>query len=330
MFPETEIRATVFSLRSGCLPAGSIELGRWYHFAGVLDRVSGRMEVYAYTNTLVNESTHLGDGTPLVGSQFDSRPGALGFASYASATNFDGSVILQADTPTPPNGELEVSSQPGRATTETVTTATIFLELFSGTGQAFLTLDPAVVADNVTPEDLIADLNAAINSSGLAEQVTARLNAGHVEFVSQGIGSGSWLGTIGWSESTTVSKTIFSAAGDLTRDLGSSYGDGALGFGSAYAAGTDRSYIAALVPPAGSLPTTPSSSRRSTIRPPSSTARTKSCGKTPRRRPLSAGPAASRPDRTTRRPRLSCLRSQAIPIRACLLPVPPWTPQPAR
>ena len=27
-------------------PAGSIELGRWYHFAGVLDRRSGRMEVY--------------------------------------------------------------------------------------------------------------------------------------------------------------------------------------------------------------------------------------------------------------------------------------------
>ena len=30
-------------------------------------------------------------------------------------------------------------------------------------------------------------------------------------------------------------------------------GDGALGFGSTYAAGTDRSYIVALVPPAGSL-----------------------------------------------------------------------------
>ena len=27
-------------------PAGSIQLGRWYHFAGVLDRRSGRMEVY--------------------------------------------------------------------------------------------------------------------------------------------------------------------------------------------------------------------------------------------------------------------------------------------
>ena len=204
----------------------------------------------------MTESTQLGDGTPLVGSRLDSQPGALGFADYMSATSSDGTAIVKADSPTTPSGDLGVSSEAGQVTTETVTTTTLFLQLYSGQGQAFLTLDAAVVGDNQDPADLIADLNAAISSNGLAEQVTARLNAGHVEFVSADIGSGSWLGTYGWSQSTSVSTTTFTAAGSLDRDLGPGYGDSVLGFGSVYAIGTDRSYIVAQVPPPGWLPTT--------------------------------------------------------------------------
>jgi hypothetical protein len=214
------------------------------------------LEVRATTHRAVSESTTLADGT-LVSTRSDRDvDGALGFAATTSATNPDEPPYVKADDSTSPTGGIGETTESGTAKTETVTTIEQWVNIWTGRQSGVLQLDPAIVADNTSVDDLVDDFEQAIATAGLGGVLRVGLDGGRLQFSTTDVGSHVTLQAYDVSQSTMVATTTFSQGQQVVRNFEPLTGPGNLGLGQGFAFGTDRSYVVVQVPPTGWKPTT--------------------------------------------------------------------------
>ncbi|HEY4632892.1 MAG TPA: LamG-like jellyroll fold domain-containing protein, partial [Candidatus Limnocylindrales bacterium] len=181
--------------------------------------------------------------------------GALGFAGETMAQLVNGALVAAAQEVTDEFGEVVLTNQPSQATIQTTTSIKLTLTVVIDDESAVLVLDSANVGDNMSPDDLVDDLQLQLGV--LAGKVAIGLENGRLRFATTDIGSLT-ADLLIFGETQTQSSSSLRFGDGTTFGLGVGLPQtafSALGFGEDFAAGTDRSYLVAEIPFPGWTPT---------------------------------------------------------------------------
>ncbi|HWC66681.1 MAG TPA: PKD domain-containing protein, partial [Acidimicrobiales bacterium] len=224
---------------------------------GVASPVNESLTVFAQTGFLFTEHVTFGDGSvrELVSETLlDFR--ALGFADGQSAAAPD--VLLAASLTTNASGGLHDFSFTEAGEDRVVTRSELTLRLrVDDEVQKVLLLTPEMTQDNVTPADLVGDLNALLAAAGLEDRVVAQLQGDRIRLAGTTAGADRSLELAVSTRTTTQRVVEFFGDTFISEQLLDATVASGLGFGGLQlASGADRSYGVAEVPFPGWASTT--------------------------------------------------------------------------